>query len=136
MDPSKYSSVYKLCLLLLWYVVCISISSFIVRSQFYSLLLCSSLHVIFLFVVVRSSLALPHHLRHPTRPCAAEPSSAPSLSLSESPPVFVIAPSYSHVYTLSIPTSAAYPNYTMIDACSQTSTWPLEIRRPQEVINC
>jgi len=118
------------------FVECICISTFIVRPQFYSLLLYSSYHVIFLFISTRLSLALPHHLCHPTQHCIAELSSAPLLSLSELPPVFIITPSCPYTFTLSIPTSVAYRNYTMIHACSQTSTWPLDIRQLQEVVNC
>ena len=109
MDLSRYLSVYKLRLLLSW-----SASNQQLRRSF-PILLRFALFISPcdpLFVAAKPSLAFPHHLRHSTRPCAAEPSSAPSLSLLEPPPAFVIVPSCSHTHYLSILTFAAYRNYT------------------------
>ena len=54
----------------------------------------------FLFVAVRTVAHLPSSPSSPPppRPRLAEPSSAPSLSLSASPLIFVIAPSCSHIH--------------------------------------
>ena len=133
MDLSGYSSVYKLCLLLLWSVECISISRFIVRLQFYPPLLYSSLRVISfssprdrrspLIIIFVTRLGLAHWNRRPRL--------AQSLGVATR-----IRYRRSHIYAHPIPSSAAYRNHTTIDACSQTSTWPLDIGRPQEVTNC
>ena len=113
MDLSRYVSIYKLRLLLSW-----SASNQQLRRSFPILLR----FALFIspcdppFVAAKPSLAFPHHLRHSTRPCAAEPSPAPSLGLLEPPPAFVIVPSCSHTLSQSLPSQ---PIETTLN-----SVWP------------
>jgi len=92
--------------------------------KFYSLLFCSPLCVTPSSSLRERLLAFPHRLRHPTRPRAAEPSSAPSesLSLLESSLVFVIVPSRA-VLLIHTPTPLSLKSYPSqrIKATTRTS---------------